>query len=148
VFNIQDRSLSLIYIFKEPHRYQCAAHPVGPAPAIPTHSVGWAVGAGPRSAARSRWTPVEVERGPGARRLEPLRSSATSSAPKRACPCRFRNQFCYFGTDMRQYLFNTPGSSPPLRIGRRAEQREFHGNDRQPEPGPSTSLGHRDRQRA
>jgi hypothetical protein len=63
VFNIQDRSLSLIYIFKEPHRYQCAAHPVGPAPAIPTHSVGWAVGAGPRSAARSRWTPVEVERG-------------------------------------------------------------------------------------
>ncbi len=52
VFDIQGRCVSLIYVYSEPHRYACAAHPVPLVPAITPRSIGWAVGTGPRSGHR------------------------------------------------------------------------------------------------
>lgn len=49
VFDVQHRTVSLIYVFREPHRYQCAAHPSPLVPVTSLRSIGWAVGPRRRS---------------------------------------------------------------------------------------------------
>ncbi len=52
VFDIQGRSVSLIYVLREPHRYPCATHPARLVRTNSSNCSGWAVGTGPRSAGR------------------------------------------------------------------------------------------------
>ena len=52
VFDVQVRNVSLIYVFREPHRYPCAVHAMPLVPAIAPRAIGWAVGTGTRSTGR------------------------------------------------------------------------------------------------